>query len=167
MLERDGRRYGGFNLIFGDASGLSYWSNRRAATALIPPGVHGLSNHLLDTPWPKVAAAQEGLARLLRHDASLETEEFFELLAAPEPFPDTLLPETGIGLDLERFLSPLFIAGTDYGTRSTTIILIDRDGVTFHERSFDHQQRVSGNVTFRFGPGRGTISCTGKKSAQP
>jgi uncharacterized protein with NRDE domain len=157
VLEREGRRYGGFNLIFGDDSGLSYWSNRGSAVARIPPGFHGLSNHLLDTPWPKVAVAREGLERLLR-DADTAPEALLSLLADPGQFPDELLPDTGIGSDLERVLSPLFITGVDYGTRSTTVVLIDRDGnVTFHERNFDCKQRVCGNVILRFGPGCGTL----------
>jgi uncharacterized protein with NRDE domain len=157
VLEREGRRYGGFNLIFGDDSGLSYWSNRGSAVARISPGSHGLSNHLLDTPWPKVAVAREGLERLLR-GADIAPEALLSLLADPGQFPDELLPDTGIGSDLERVLSPLFITGVDYGTRSSTVILIDRDGhVTFQERSFDDTQRVCGNVIFRFGPGRDTL----------
>ena len=85
--------------------------------------MHGLSNHLLDTPWPKVVAAREGLERLLRGD-DVAPEALFTLLAAPGQFPDDLLPDTGVGLDLERFLSPLFISGADYGTRSSTVILM-------------------------------------------
>ena len=162
VLEQEGRRYGGFNLIFGDASGLSYWSNRGTATDHIPPGVHGLSNHLLDTPWPKVAAARDGLARLLRHDATLETEELLALLAFPEQFSDDLLPDTGVGLALERLLSPLFISYGDYGTRSSTVILIDWENrVTFHERSFDHLQHITGDVLFQIGS-VGTVPGDGK-----
>ena len=149
VLEREGRRYGGFNLIFGDDTGLSYWSNRGAAVARISPGCHGLSNRLLDTPWPKVAAAREGLERLLQGE-DVAPEALLALLAAPGQFPDEFLPDTGVGLDRERFLSPIFITGADYGTRSSTVILIDRGNrVTFHERSFDHQQRITGDVLFK------------------
>jgi uncharacterized protein with NRDE domain len=153
LLVRDGGRYGGFNLLFGDDSGLSYYSNRDADITRIPSGVHGLSNHLLDTPWPKVATVQRGLDRLIRDDG-IEAETLFAMLAASDPFPDDLLPDTGVGPERERFLSPIFITGTDYGTRSSTVILIGRDNrVTFLERSFDDLHRVSGYVRYRIEPG--------------
>jgi uncharacterized protein with NRDE domain len=151
VLEREGRSYGGFNLIFGDHSGFSYWSNRGPAVEQITPGCHGLSNHLLDTPWPKVVAAREKMERLLRSD-EVSPDALLAFLSAPGSFSDELLPDTGVGLDVERFLAPLFITGVDYGTRSSTIILIDRENrVTFQERSFDHQQRITGEVIFYTG----------------
>ena len=93
ILEREGRHYGGFNLIVGDHTGFSYWSNRGAAVAHISPGCHGLSNHLLDTPWPKVIAARGGLERLLRSEGDAQ-EALFTLLDAPGPFADELMPAT-------------------------------------------------------------------------
>lgn len=142
--------YGGFNLLFGDDSGLFYHSNRGEAPFRVAAGVHGLSNGLLDTPWPKVAAARERLAGLLRDDTP-EPEALFELLADRSPYPDPLLPDTGFGIERERHLSPIFISGREYGTRSSTVVLIGRDNrVTFLERTFDNRQEVVA-ATFTIG----------------
>lgn len=130
--------YNGFNLLYGDSDNLHYFTNRGDSSGPVVPGVHGLSNHLLDTPWPKVETARERLSRLLAHDA-LDPEVLAAALADHHPFPDEDLPDTGVGLERERFLSPLFIAGEGYGTRSTSAILMDREGcITFLERLHDH-----------------------------
>jgi uncharacterized protein with NRDE domain len=142
--------YQGFNLIVGDKDGLFHFSNRGGEASRITPGIHGLSNSLLNTPWPKVVAAREGLARLLRSNEP-ELEGLFQLLSDAAPFPDASLPDTGIGIERERLLSSLFIAGSDYGTRSSTIILIDRDdSVTFHEHSFNSRHQLSNSVVHTF-----------------
>lgn len=152
MLHREGGRYGGFNLLVGNDDGLFWYSNRGNGPERIPAGIHGLSNHLLDTPWPKVTTAQAQLAELLNSEW-LDMEAMFTAFADTRPFPDQLLPDTGIGIDRERFLSPLFIAGNGYGTRSTTLLLIDRDyRVTFAERCYDSRQQVTGTTTASIGP---------------
>ncbi len=130
-------RYNGFNLIFGDMSVLCYFSNRGARQTL-QPGLFGLSNHLFDTPWPKVTRGKQALAELLRSDQELQPEAVFRVLADRDEAPDDSLPETGVGLEVERMLSPLFIASPAYGTRSSTLVLIDRqDQVVFIERTFN------------------------------
>jgi uncharacterized protein with NRDE domain len=151
-LLREEGRYGGFNLLFGDADGLFYHTNRGGASFRVPPGIHGLSNGLHDTPWPKVTAAKERLARILQAE-TVEPEALFSLLADRNSYPDPLLPDTGFGLERERHLSPIFIAGNDYGTRSSTLVLIDRDNrLTFHERTFDSLQAITGTASFTIGP---------------
>lgn len=150
-LRQEGGRYGGFNLLFGDDVGLFYHANRGDAPFRVASGVHGLSNGLLDTPWPKVVAARDRLAELLRED-TVAPEALFALLADRSPYPDPQLPDTGFGIERERHLSPIFIAGSDYGTRSSTVLLIDRDGrVTFIERTFDNRQAVAATVSFTIG----------------
>jgi len=147
-LNREGARYGGFNLLFGDDSGLFYHTNRGDLSARVAAGVHGLSNGLLDTPWPKVVAAKERLTRLLREE-TVAVDPLFALLADRSPYPDPLLPDTGFGIERERHLSPIFIAGSDYGTRSSTLVLIDRNGqVTFIERTLDNRQEIVGTASF-------------------
>lgn len=142
----EGAHYGGFSLIVGNGEGLFFHSNRGEGVHRITPGIHGLSNHLLDTPWPKVVAARERLERLLRADA-VEPEALFRLLSDTTRFPDQQLPDTGVGIERERLLSSLFIAGSDYGTRSSTIVLIDRDNhITFMEQSYDESHAISGSV---------------------
>lgn len=150
-LHAEEQVYGGFNLLFGDDSGLFYHSNRGDAPFRIAAGIHGLSNGLLDTPWPKVAAARERLAGILRGDTP-EPEALFELLADRNPYPDPLLPDTGFGIERERHLSPIFIAGSEYGTRSSTVVLVDRDNrLTFLERTFNDRQEIVGTASFTIG----------------
>jgi uncharacterized protein with NRDE domain len=115
----------------------------------LSPGVYGLSNHLLDTPWPKVSAAKTAFGAVLNADGTRLTEELFALLANPEPASDEQLPSTGIPPEWERLLSSAFITSADYGTRSSTVVLIGRDGrINFAERSFGPGGVMEGQVRF-------------------
>jgi uncharacterized protein with NRDE domain len=137
ILNHDGQRYDGFNLLYGTVDNLHYFTNRGGSSGPITPGIHGLSNHLLDTRWPKVTSARSRFKDLLQYKR-VEPEQLFETLSDPVPFAYRVLPDTGIGPERERLLSPIFIADEGYGTRSTTVLIIDRDGgVTFIERTFD------------------------------
>ena len=139
-LERLARRaaeFNGFNLLAGDAEGLWYFSNRGGGPRELGPGVYGLSNHLLDTPWPKVERGKRALAESLARAGPPDVEELFRVLAESEPAPDASLPDTGVGLERERLLSPLFIRSETYGTRSSTVVLFEEGGrVRFVERAF-------------------------------
>ena len=133
---REREEYGPFNLLFGTFGDLRCVSNRGEAPVILADGVHAVSNGPLDSSWPKVAAAREGLTRSVAGDR-VSPDRLFTLLAETEAFPDETLPDTGIGIDRERLLSPLFIKGEEYGTRSSTVILIGGDGtVSFVERTF-------------------------------
>lgn len=137
MLRGEGVPYRGYNLLLGDAERLYYYSNKNDETVKIEPGIHGLSNHLLDTPWPKVELGRQSLARLLTAD-DFTAEDLFAILADNRKAPDEQLPDTGVGLEVERLLSSIFISSARYGTRSSSILLVDRDRqATFIERSFD------------------------------
>ncbi len=140
-LERvDKRReaYNGFNLVLGEGERLFWYSNRGEGPRRLGPGIYGVSNHLLDTSWPKVERGKEALARLLASKERPSAEAFFGMLQDRTIPPDRLLPETGIGLEWERVLSPLFIKSPYYGTRSSTVILVDQeDRVAFEERTFN------------------------------
>ena len=150
LLNRDGDIYDGFNLLYGTVDQLYYFTNRGGSSGPIQAGIHALSNHLLDTRWPKVLVARKRLETTLAMTA-FEPDDIFTALADPAPFADTLLPDTGIGLERERGLSPLFIEGSVYGTRSTTVVLIDRDNhVTFRERCFDDHHQVTADTQFEF-----------------
>jgi uncharacterized protein with NRDE domain len=97
-----------------------------------------LSNHLLDTPWPKVEKGKQALRAVLARE-SIDPEDLFYFLLDRTAAPDEHLPDTGVGLELERMLSPIFIGSPGYGTRSSTVILLDRTGrVTFIEKSFQN-----------------------------
>jgi uncharacterized protein with NRDE domain len=131
-------QYDGFNLLAGTtARGLSHYSNRGAEVTPLPPGTHGLSNHLLNTPWPKVERARRQLAALADTPAQALPDALFGLLADTTLEPDAALPDTGIGLEWERALSTAMIRTPDYGTRSSTVVLVDRTGqMRFEERTF-------------------------------
>ncbi len=151
MLNGKGNDYNVFNLLFGTAERFCYFSNRASLPSCIAPGIHGLSNHLLDTPWPKVSRGKEALAHLTAPGEAVATNDLFSVLADRTPAPDHLLPDTGVGTGRERLLSPLFISTPAYGTRSSTIILIDRDNkVTFTERTFNGEREKPRTITFRF-----------------
>ena len=142
--------YNGFNLIVGAGGRLHYFSNRGGGPQEIEPGVHGLSNHLLDTPWPKVERGRKALSELVE-GGSLSIEEVFRILADDARAEDDILPETGVGLELERMLSPLFIESQVYGTRSSTVLLFNRQGeVTFIERTFGRKDGEQGDAHYRF-----------------
>jgi uncharacterized protein with NRDE domain len=136
-ITRDGELYNGFNLIAGDRQGFYYFSNREGRPRTLAPGVYGLSNHLLDTAWPKVSSAKRALGTLLASDGSELAAGLLALLSDRTRPSDELLPSTGVGLEWERLLSTAFITSTDYGTRSSTVVIGARDGgVVFIEQTF-------------------------------
>ncbi|HRO59937.1 MAG TPA: NRDE family protein, partial [Burkholderiaceae bacterium] len=106
-----------------------------ASPVSVAPGLHGLSNHLLDTGWPKVRRLRQRIERALDSDAP--EKPLFEALADAEPAPDDQLPATGVELARERLLSPARIRADGYGTRASTLVLVDHQGrVEFVERSW-------------------------------
>jgi uncharacterized protein with NRDE domain len=120
-------QYNGFNLLVGEPGAVLWLSNRAPEPRALDPGIHGVSNHLLDTPWPKVERGKRALGALLR-EPRLGAEPMLDLLLDRTVAADHQLPDTGVGLTLERALSTMFIATPEYGTRSSTALLVDRDG---------------------------------------
>lgn len=148
-LRRTGDRYNGFGLVFGDSTGLNYYTNRGPSVRGLAAGVHGLSNHLLDTHWPKVSAVTAGLQKFIVNTDAIDPENLFILLSDRTRYPDQLLPDTGVGIERERSLSSIFVTLDEFGTRCSTVILIDRDNrMTFLERSFDAHQNIIETVEF-------------------
>jgi len=148
-LHDQGEPYNGYGLVFGDSSGLHFATNRGDSLYALPAGAHGLSNHLINTHWPKVVSLKAGLRRILAHSDIIDPEELFALLSDRTRYPDHLLPATGVGVDRERCLSSIFVTLPEFGTRCSTVILIDRDNrMTFVERSFDARRNVTGTVEF-------------------
>jgi uncharacterized protein with NRDE domain len=144
-------RYNGYNLLVGDLSKLLYFSNLHNEIVEPSPGVHGLSNHLLDTPWPKVEKGKNALVESIQNERSINPKTLLDLLADSDQAHEEELPDTGVGLERERALSPLFIKGVDYGTRSSTVLLIDHHNrVTFVERFFLKGQEEWQDVTYQF-----------------
>lgn len=129
--------YNGFNLIVGNAEELFYLSNYKNGVAKIENGFHGLSNHLLDTPWPKVKKGNEKMSPLFE-DQKIQPEKILNALYDDQQAPDDQLPDTGVGLDRERMLSSMFIKSPNYGSRCSTVVTIDRNSkVEFKERVYD------------------------------
>jgi uncharacterized protein with NRDE domain len=168
----DGARYHGFNLLLGeiasrrhpsakerreirasppdDRSTAACASNRASGAIALSAGIHGLSNHLLDTPWPKLVRSKARLAAALG-GPTLDSAAVFALLADREPSDDTALPMTGVSREWERLLSSAFIVSPEYGTRCSTVFTLGRDGsATLVERSFDAAGNMTGETAHAF-----------------
>jgi uncharacterized protein with NRDE domain len=145
----DWHRYNGFNLLAGDRDNLVWTSNRSWKVQTIAPGLYGLSNHLLDTGWPKVQRGKDGLRRLLSPAGTgpVAHDDLFALLLDTWQPPDSDLPDTGIGPVWERLLAPIFIRGDDYGTRSSLVLTITENGEAIcSERTFLQEQGVAREI---------------------
>ena len=146
-------KYQGFTLVSGKPGELFYTSNRNWMVKRVPAGVSGLSNNFLDTPWPKVERAKQRLKDALT-EPLVEPAVLFDLLRDATPAGDHELPDTGVGIELERMLSSPFIIGGNYGTRSSSVLLVDRlGGVELIERAFDSTGEPTGEVRFTFTTG--------------
>lgn len=148
--------YNGFNLLLGDATGngrLVAFSNVSGERHVLAPGIYGLSNALLDTPWPKVGAGKTALETSL---TALPAEHgLWHLLCDDTIHPDSALPATGVTLAWERLLSAAFIRGADYGTRCSTLVKVGADGTAvFDERSWLAGGTADGRRRYRWTLGR-------------
>jgi len=123
----DPMAYNGYNLLVGTMDELYYYSNIRQEILLLEPGIYGLSNHLLDTPWPKVQKVKNELKAFLTSFTVPDEAAAFKLMNDTNQAPDASLPDTGVGLTLERMLSPICIQSPAYGTRSTSFLSIPYD----------------------------------------
>lgn len=143
-------RYSGFNLLVGGTRALYYFSNRGPAPTALAPGVYGLSNHLLDTPWPKLTRTRERFNALLAQP-EIAPEDLFTMLGDREQAGHGDLPSTGLPEDWERVVSAPFIVNERYGTRCSSVLLVERTGRTIlQERRFDAAGIQSGNSRFEF-----------------
>ncbi|MSQ91494.1 MAG: NRDE family protein [Gammaproteobacteria bacterium] len=144
-------QFSGFNLLAMDQEGFGYVTSHPEPEArMLLPGVYGLSNKQLDTPWPKLLRARERFARELAGDYP-QPEALMRMLSDRSIASDKELPDTGIGLEWERLLSSAFIVSDGYGTRCSTVVLIGSDGiVTVEERSHAPDGGVSIRVRMAF-----------------
>jgi uncharacterized protein with NRDE domain len=148
-LQGVGAQFNGFNLIFSDSERLGIYESVPGSGRELGPGIYGLSNHLLDTPWPKVRNAKNRLEESLLQ--MTDTAPLLALLRDDRPAPDEELPQTGIRLEWERLLSSAFVRAPDYGTRCSTIIRIDHRGrAYFDEWSWDPVGADIGRVSLQF-----------------
>ena len=150
MLKEKSDIYNGYNLIFGDVDELNYFSNQTKEVIEITPGVYGLSNHLLDTPWYKVEQSKTLFSKILTN-GNITAGDLFEILSDRSTPPDDTLPDTGVGLEIERTISPVFVETPKYGTRSSTVILVDnKNHTTFTENSLNAVSKKWTKSTFEF-----------------
>jgi uncharacterized protein with NRDE domain len=143
-------RYEDFNLVVGDGNALCYLGSRDERVHQLQPGIYGVSNHLMNTPWPKVTLAKQGFSALL-NASRIAPDSLFALLMDRSIPLDHELPDTGVGIEWERQLGPIFIASPGYGTRSSTVVLLSADGwVDFQERRFGPNGEPQGRSELRF-----------------
>lgn len=143
-IAHEGASYNGFNLLAADVAEAAWVSNRTAGVHAVAPGIHGLSNAALDTPWPKVLRTKAALADWCARGTD-DVEALFIALADRTGVADADLPATGVSLAWERILAAPFIVSADYGTRCSTVLTIDRAGTArFEERSFGADSRPAG-----------------------
>jgi len=145
-----GPAYQGFNLLLGTAEELAYVSNRSEKAVPVGAGSHGLSNHLLDTDWPKIHSGRDRLDHLLQGE-TLEAEALFELLTDKTLAPGTMPENIEASLAPERLMKHYFIVSPVYGTRCSTVVLVGRDGrIQFLERQFNVQGQATGTSAYSF-----------------
>ena len=149
-IEKKGKLYNGFNLLVGDMDNLWYYSNYRDGVSEVPPGYSGLSNHLLETPWPKVIRGKEKLKPVI-DKPKIDPEEVFQVLYDDHRAADELLPNTGLSLERERALSSMFIKTENYGSRCSTVVLVDYNNhILFSERVYNTATFHFTTQTFQF-----------------
>jgi uncharacterized protein with NRDE domain len=143
--------YNGFNLVLGDRDNLYWFSNRGDGDERngkpLEPGIYGISNGLLDVPWPKVVRTKAQFASLLCQGAP--EDAYFEMLSDTTRAPDMRLPDTGIAIDLERMLSAVCIETPGYGTRTSTVVKL------YSEAPAELHERVIQETTGGLGSGSG------------
>lgn len=143
--------YDEFNLLVGDKQSLLFFCSIEDDYQTLKPGLYGISNGKLDSPWPKVVKGKTALEKIIQTSKKPDPGKLFDLLADKTIAADSELPSTGVSLEWERSLSPLFVQFEDYGTRSSTVLLIDKQGeVFFSERSFDKEGQVIDARSYEF-----------------
>ncbi|MCH9828763.1 MAG: NRDE family protein [Gammaproteobacteria bacterium] len=140
------QEYGGFNLLLWDGACLRFATNQgeTGESREVDPGIHVLSNATLDTPWPKSERLRTAMQQTSAHDTP-DIETLFTALADTAIAPDAALPNTGLELERERWLSSPFIRGPEYGTRASTVVLVAQDRLRFVERRFGPNGRADGD----------------------
>lgn len=153
QLVKNGKQYNGYNLLVGDTNELWYHSNYKEGIQKLEPGFYGISNHLLETPWPKVIRGKQKLGPVLENP-HVKLDEIFDILYDDQEAPMEQLPSTGLTLERERALSSMFIKTANYGSRCTTIAMVDRNNeVLYAERLFNTSTFEHETHTFTFKAG--------------
>jgi len=150
QLELNKDKYEGFNIIFGSKDELYYFSNRSNGLLPISEGIYGLSNAALDTPWPKIRRGKKLFDKIISND-EVSVEKLFRMLRDDKKPEKRELPVTGVSEEFEKELSPVFVKMNGYGTRSSSVILIDyNDNVEFYEKNYDSSGKEVNNSYYTF-----------------
>jgi uncharacterized protein with NRDE domain len=132
--------FNGFNIICADGTDMFVYSSRNGHLQKLASGIYGLSNSLLDTPWTKVVWGKKALAAAMDKKGGDLEAALFDLLADRRIAPDKKLPSTGISLERERLLSAIFVNSYGYGTRSSVVLVMKKNGwVKFVEKIFNEE----------------------------
>jgi len=166
-VEQRAMNYNGFSLLVGDAASLFFFSNRGGPITRVEPGIHGLSNHLLDTPWPKIEKAKARLTEQL--EGPFDFQAAFRLLDDTQRASSGELPSTGVSLEVEERLSAIrILAVGGYGTRCSTALCFSEDGrIEFHERSYTEEGGASGTVSYRLTLAQGRARASSRRAESP
>ena len=136
-IQKNALRYSGFNFLAGSINELYYYSNIEDVVKKLEPGVYGLCNKLLNTPWPKLLNTRDAVTKVLNKDNFAEPEALLQIMQDTTTFPDHLLPDTGIGREKEKLLSSAFVSSPNYGTRNTSVLIFNRHKeVSWHEQTY-------------------------------
>ncbi|AMO58648.1 hypothetical protein GZ77_17890 [Endozoicomonas montiporae] len=141
-VQENSNLYTGFNFIAGDMNKLYYYSNIENRIVTLKPGIYGLCNQFLNSPWPKLIKAKEAVTKALDTDNSANPATLLDIMQNTEIAVDHLLPDTGIGKEKEVLLSSIFIRSPEYGTRNTSILTFDNNnGISWHEQTYGSNGR--------------------------
>ncbi|MDU0355366.1 NRDE family protein [Paraglaciecola aquimarina] len=150
-LTQSKEKYNGYNLLYGKWDNLHVYNNHFDQLAPLHSGIHGLSNEKLDSTWPKMNKGKGKLEDLCLNQSNIRSDALFELLLDSTEAQDEHLPQTGIPIEQERRLSPIFILGEKYGTRSSTILTVDNNQkVNWYERTYNNKAQCVSEQSFHF-----------------
>ncbi|WP_333972907.1 NRDE family protein [Alteromonas mediterranea] len=150
-LENTRHQYNGYNLLFGNVKALQVYNNVNNSTHSIDTGVYGLSNADIATPWPKVTQGVTALNDYVANKSSIIDDDLFDILRCDNKANDAQLPDTGIGYEWEKALSSIFIQTEKYGTRTSTLLLVDKNNtISWKERRFSDKGEVLETRAFSF-----------------
>lgn len=152
LLEQASEQFNGFNLVYGQLNKLYYFDSVNKHFSEISSGIHSLCNGALNDIWPKMALGQQALVKLINSEQALNIDALFDLMKNAQQAETALLPNTGVGEQWEKFLSAIFIVSPEYGTRTTTIITQDTQGIIkVADKSYNSEGKVSLEQNFTLG----------------
>ncbi|MEP0176159.1 MAG: NRDE family protein [Paraglaciecola sp.] len=151
QLSSTRQNYNGYNLLFGKWNSLAVYNNHNNELQALTDGYYGLSNADLNSPWPKINKGVAALEAYCKDGHDIHSNILFELLLDTSKAPDEELPKTGVSIEWERYVSSIFIKGKDYGTRSSTVLKVDKNQHVFwHEKTYDSEANCTSSRNFNF-----------------